>query len=175
MYQIRILFPEEWKNNWSLICCVLTDPVEDLKESVSASSGGGFKRSMSLTASGETVLDRVQGTVIETLTIDKKSTPNSHQSSGWGDTQKGFCITVWRIPVCSFSTSILQNGSLSGNQLPPQRVSVCLLCISPMSFVQPSCHAFCQRTLIWTYQPSGPMPNALWEVPTWNEWLTLNE
>lgn len=94
MYKIRILFPEEWKNNWSLICCVLTDPVEDLKESVSASSGGGFKRSMSLTASGETVLDRVQGTVIETLTIDKKSTPNSHQSSGWGDTQKGFCITV---------------------------------------------------------------------------------
>lgn len=75
MYQIRILFPEEWKNNWSLICCVLTDPVEDLKESVSASSGGGFKRSMSLRASGEIVLDRVQGTVIETLTIDKKALP----------------------------------------------------------------------------------------------------
>lgn len=54
---------------------MLTDPVEDLKESVSASSGGGFKRSMSLRASGEIVLDRVQGIVIETLTIDKKALP----------------------------------------------------------------------------------------------------
>lgn len=30
---------------------------------------------MSLRASGEIVLDRVQGTVIETLTIDKKALP----------------------------------------------------------------------------------------------------
>lgn len=65
---------------------------------------------------------------------------------------------------------ILQNGSLSGNQLPPPRVSS----LPPLPTPGVFCQSFCQRMLIWTYQSSGPMLNTLWEVPT-RKWMTDTE
>lgn len=97
LYQQKraLFFAQEWRNNWSLICCTPTDPAEDLKELVGSLSGG-FKRSMSLRAAAEIVLDKVQGSVIEILAIDNEALP---AVAGLGDDiQEGFwvlfCTTV---------------------------------------------------------------------------------
>lgn len=67
-----------------------------------------------------------------------------------------FPVVFTRLFLCLCNS--LQNGSLSGNQLPP-RESVCLLLTSPMPFVQPSHQLFHKGKQIWAHQSSGPMPS----------------
>lgn len=140
------------------------------------------ERSISLRAAGEIVSETAQGkkrldrvTVTDTLAFENGALPTA-TSRGMDSIQEGFWVnnclslsaTVFTRLFLSLC-SIPQNGSLSGNQLPPKSVS-----LPPLPTPGVFCQSFCQRMLIEAYQSSGPMPNTLWEVPT-RKWMTDTE
>lgn len=187
-FHVTLLLKGRVESNWSLIGWARIDPLGDLtvsrkqtvllQKSQSRSylevqkinqpeSGwwNGFEQ-----GSAENRLHCVA--VIDTLAFENEALPTV-TSLGMDNIQERPRVHNYLIESLSatvFTSLFLsvclipQNGSLSGNQLPPS------VSLPPL----PTPGVFWQKMLIWAYQSSGPMPNSLWEVPT-RKWLTPNE
>lgn len=128
-----------------------------------------LQRSMNLRPAGGKASHKVQREQIEMCSCDRFPPENkliltlmslgmreSGCRSAYLFEESVFPVVFTRLFLCLCYS--LQNGSHSGNQLPP-RESVCLLLSSPMPFVQPSHQLFHKGKQIWAYQSSGPMPS----------------